>query len=201
MTPAMKYGFPEYADSSSIYSKVATALGVNAQLTLRGNDNKGDICISYAKYQAVDVARTDLFALFQSGCWEGRLPNDEELIHVFGGRTAYYSNKKVFKMLNRFPLMEKWLAAAPDAPPNARVWKGVTPSIKNLDAILRVRPEPEPESSDRSVSPTPGPSKGKGKEKQKQMDMEKEQRRQEKKEQEGKEKKKDKKASKKKNRD
>ena len=149
---------------SAIQELIITTLGIPAHLTDRSSKAKVDIRVAYAKYIALLDACKAMTKLVTSGTWTHKAVNNDDMIEIFMSKSAYFKNHaKVFCLVKRSPMMQKWLENADDAPADYEVWGYSRHTFDTLKEILTVLPDP--------VTPTEGGDRKKGKGKEKARDI------------------------------
>jgi hypothetical protein len=118
----------------SIQELIFTTLEIPAYLVSLA---KGDLCMAYAKYLALNEAIGTVDRMVRNKQWIQRKPSNDDIIKVFMSKSAYFKNHhKIFPMLDRYPAMEKWLWNGGDAPADVEVWRHQKQTFESLKKIL-----------------------------------------------------------------
>jgi len=130
---------------SAIQVLIISTLEIPVHLTDRSTKAKVDIRMAYAKYVALLNAIGSMSKLVTSGTWTHQAVTNDDIIEIFMSKSAYFKNHaKVFPMVNRYPLMERWLVNADDSPSDYEVWGYQKHTFDVLKSILSARPVPLP---------------------------------------------------------
>jgi hypothetical protein len=156
--PALAVGAAAGSNSGPVKSAmqelIISTLNIPIHLADRSKKHKGDICMAYAKYVGLLAALSSMSALVTGGTWTHQIVPNDDIIEIFMSSSAYFKNhSKVFTMVDRYPLMKKWLLNEDGGPTDYEVWGYQKHTFDVLKAILTPMPPP------------PVDIKGKGKEK------------------------------------
>jgi len=101
--------------TDTLQNQIVTFLKIPVTLTVR--PKIADICISYAKYQAIVKAQANIQEMVAKGTWTLKRLTSDKLVEVFVSKTVWHAHyQKLFPRIKAFPLLVKWLENAEDAP-------------------------------------------------------------------------------------
>src|SRR6267154_1193402 len=101
--------------------------------------------------------------LVLSGTWMHQTVNNDDIIEIFMSKSAYFKNHSKVFCFTKYPMMQKWLENADDAPTDYEVWGYSKQTFDALKAILIALPDP--------VTPAVGGDRRKEKGKEKARDI------------------------------
>lgn len=100
--------------------QVAEALGIKPAERQRSYSTVRD---AYAKFLRVKAALLKYDGMMADGSWPlDFAPKPKEIVEVFYSYSTHGTNKNAFTDVPKYPAMEKWLTATPDAPSDEEIW-------------------------------------------------------------------------------
>ena len=118
---------------------VAKSLQIDSEMMMTNTDK--DLRVWYHKYNAYEMAWTQIQALWSKGQWQFNV-GKTELINLFGKRSMWNSHvQPAMRNINEYQVMIEWLERAEDdtEPSDLEVW-GFTKQVytfSNLEAWKR----------------------------------------------------------------
>jgi len=126
---------------SAIQELIISTLNIPLHLTDCSAKAKADIRMAYAKYLALLDAIKSMSKMVTSGTWTYKTVTNDDIIEIFMSKSAYFKNHaKVFPMVNRYPMMERWLSNGDDSPSDYDVWGYQRHTFDVLRSILSALP-------------------------------------------------------------
>jgi len=96
-----------------------------------------DLCLTYAKYLAIQKMIDDVGAMERGGTWTHQKPTVQDIAEVFMSKSGYFNRPcQLFPKVVHGSEMEKWLEGGEEAPAEIDVWGDKKPSFKSLKEIL-----------------------------------------------------------------
>lgn len=83
----------------------------------------------------------NLSKLAAGGIWTQKLPTLQDVAGIFASKSTYFNHNQVFAEVHKFPLVEKWLLHAEDAPSDSVLWGFKKPTYAKLQKLVEFKEE------------------------------------------------------------